>query len=41
MRKKKQIQDTVMVVFLSILALLYVYPIVMILFNSVKAFYRA
>ena len=36
MRKKKQIQDTVMVVFLSILALLYVYPIVMILFNSVK-----
>ena len=36
MRKKKQIQDTVMIVFLSILALLYVYPIVMILFNSVK-----
>ena len=36
MRKKKQIQDTIMVVFLSILALLYVYPIVMILFNSVK-----
>ena len=36
MRKKKQIQDTAMVVFLSILALLYVYPIVMILFNSVK-----
>lgn len=36
MRKKKQVQDTVMVVFLSILALLYVYPIVMILFNSVK-----
>ena len=36
MRKKKQIQDTVMVVFLSILALLYVYPIVMILFNSIK-----
>ena len=36
MRKKKQIQDTVMVVFLSILALLYVYPIFMILFNSVK-----
>ena len=25
-----------MIVFLSILALLYVYPIVMILFNSVK-----
>ena len=36
MRKKKQIQDTVMIVFLSILALLYVYPIVLILFNSVK-----
>ncbi len=36
MRKKKQIQDNVMIVFLSILALLYVYPIVMILFNSVK-----
>ena len=36
MRKKKQIQDTVMIVFLGILALLYVYPIVMILFNSVK-----
>lgn len=36
MKKKKQIQDTVMIVFLSILALLYVYPIVMILFNSVK-----
>ena len=36
MRKKKQIQDTVMIVFLSILALLYAYPIVMILFNSVK-----
>ena len=36
MRKKKQIQDTVKIVFLSILALLYVYPIVMILFNSVK-----
>ncbi len=36
MRKKKQIQDTVMIAFLSILALLYVYPIVMILFNSVK-----
>ena len=36
MSKKKQIQDTVMIVFLSILALLYVYPIVMILFNSVK-----
>ena len=36
MRKKKQIQYTVMIVFLSILALLYVYPIVMILFNSVK-----
>ena len=36
MRKKKQTQDTVMIVFLSILALLYVYPIVMILFNSVK-----
>ena len=36
MRKKKQIQDTVMIVFLSILGLLYVYPIVMILFNSVK-----
>ena len=36
MRKKKQIQDTVMIVFLSILALLYIYPIVMILFNSVK-----
>ena len=36
MRKKKQIQDTVMIAFLSILALLYVYPIVMILFTSVK-----
>ena len=36
MRKKKQIQDTVMIAFLSILALMYVYPIVMILFNSVK-----
>ena len=36
MKKKKQVQDTVLVVFLSILALLYVYPIVMILFNSVK-----
>lgn len=36
MKKQRQIQDTVIVVFLSILALLYVYPIVMILFNSVK-----
>ena len=36
MKKKKQVQDTILVVFLSILALLYVYPIVMILFNSVK-----
>ncbi len=36
MKKKKQVQDTILVVFLSILALLYVYPIVMILFNSLK-----
>ena len=36
MRKKKQRQVTVMVVFHTILAMLYVYPIVMILFNSVK-----
>lgn len=36
MKKKQQMQDTVWVVLLSILALLYVYPIVMILFNSVK-----
>ena len=36
MKKKKQIQDMIILVLLSALAVLYVYPIVMILFNSVK-----
>ena len=36
MGKKKRMIDSIWVVLLSILAVLYVYPIVMILFNSVK-----
>ena len=36
MRKKKKIADRIWTVVLTILALLYVYPIIMILFNSLK-----
>ena len=36
MGKKKRMIDSIWVVLLSILAVLYVYPIIMILFNSMK-----
>ena len=36
MGKKKKIADRIWTVVLTILALLYVYPIIMILFNSLK-----
>lgn len=36
MKRKQQIKDTIRIVFLTLLSLIYVYPIFMILFNSVK-----